>query len=65
MLLPLPASMLQTIYEYDPTYREIFNICLDEFHMLVEQKYEMDTLEAHQQLEHQLFLMCVDEVMNN
>jgi hypothetical protein len=33
--------------------------------MLVEQKYEMDSLEAQQQLEHQLFLMCVDEVMNN
>ena len=33
--------------------------------MLVEQKYEMDTIEAQQQLEHQLFLMCVDEVMNS
>ena len=64
MLLPLPASILQTIYEFDPTYREYFNICLDELHMLVEHKYEMNTLEAHQLLEHQLFLVCVDEVMN-
>ena len=58
----VPASILRKIYEYDPTYHEHYNICLDELHMLFDHKYEMDTLEAQQMLEHQLFLMCVDEL---
>jgi len=56
-LLPLPDHLVELVYLYDPTYREMFNVVLHEMNIWHQQRQELTELLVSQELERNLFEM--------
>ena len=54
-ILPIPKELLQVVYLYDPTYREVFDIVLEELGFYFDQRQlEIDFL-VDQEIDRNLF----------
>lgn len=56
-LLPLPDHLVELVYLYDPTYKEVFNVVLHEMNIWHQQREELIDLLVSQELERNMFEM--------
>lgn len=56
-LLPLPDHLVELVYLYDPTYKEVFNVVLHEMNIWHQQREELIELLVSQELERNMFEM--------
>ena len=56
-LLPLPDHLMELVYLYDPTYKEVFNVVLHEMNIWHQQREELKKLLVFQELERNMFEM--------
>jgi len=56
-LLPLPDHLVELVYLYDPTYKEVFNVVLHEMNIWHQQRDELIELLVSQELERNMFEM--------
>ena len=54
-LLHLPTEIINKIYEYDSTYREIYDICMDQMLLHVRQHEEHTEFLCNQELDRNIF----------
>ena len=54
-LLPLPDHLLQKIFLYDPTYKDIYDVVMDEIRLRVRLQIERDEFLEQQELELSIF----------
>ena len=79
-ILPLPDHLIQLVYLYDPTYKEVFDVVLHE--MMIEKRQEEEYMEfvidqekeysdfvIDQELERNHFTLCagfyIDNLLNH
>lgn len=56
-LLPLPDHLVELVYLYDPSYKEVFNVVLHEMNIWHQQREELIELLVSQELERNMFEM--------
>ena len=54
-LLPIPDELLETVYLYDATYREVFDVVLDEILIRAQLQEERQEFLMEQQLKFDIF----------
>lgn len=54
-LLPLPDELLQMVYLYDPTYRQVFEVVLDEILIRAQLQAQKEEFLMEQQLKFDIF----------
>jgi len=54
-LLPIPDELLEMVYLYDPTYRQIFDVVLDEILLRAQLQEERTEFLMNQQLKFDVF----------
>ena len=54
-LLPLPDELMEKIYLYDATYKEVFDVVLDELLIRAQQEEERSEFLMEQQLQFDIF----------
>ena len=62
-ILPLPDELLKLVYLYDSTYKEIFDICMDELRMNYVQERELTDFLVEQELQRNMFQLIADMVV--
>ena len=62
-ILPLPDELLKLVYLYDSTYKEIFDICMDELRMNYAQERELTDFLVEQELQRNMFHLIADMVV--
>jgi hypothetical protein len=62
-ILPLPDELLKLVYLYDSTYKEIFDICMDELRMNYVQERELTDFLVEQELQRNMFHLIADMVV--
>ena len=54
-LLPIPDELLQMVYLYDPTYRQVFDVVLDEILLRAQLQEERTEFLMQQELKFDIF----------
>ena len=54
-LLPLPDELMEKVYLYDPTYREVFDVVMDEVLLRAQLQEERSDFLMQQELELSIF----------
>jgi len=54
-LLPLPDHLLQQIFLYDPTYKDVYDVVMDEIRLRVRLQIARDEFLEQQELELSIF----------
>jgi len=62
-ILPLPDELLKLVYLYDSTYKEIFDICMDELRINYVQERELTDFLVEQELQRNMFHLIADMVV--
>jgi hypothetical protein len=53
--MEIPVDLLRVVYLYDPTYREIYDIVIDELELNIKQQDQKEDFEVDQQIERDMF----------
>ncbi len=59
-LLPLPDHLCRLVYIYDPTYRDVFNVCLKQMMFLRKQEQQHNDFLVEQEINRNIFTFSSD-----
>ncbi len=59
-LLPLPDHLTRLVYIYDPTYRDVFNVCLKQMLFLRKQQQQHTNFLVEQEIDRNIFTFSSD-----
>ncbi len=59
-LLPLPDHICRLVYIYDPTYRDVFDVCLKQLLFLHRQKQKLNDFLVEQEIDRNIFTFSSD-----
>jgi hypothetical protein len=64
-ILPLPDHLIQLVYLYDPTFKEVFDVVLHEMMLHARQEEEYTEFIIDQELERNHFTLCAGFYIDN
>jgi len=59
-LLPLPDHLMRLVYIYDPTYKDVFNVCLKQMLFLRKQQQQHTNFLVEQEIDRNIFTFSSD-----
>lgn len=61
----LPIQLIQKVYSFDSTYREVFNIVLDELMLEVRQNKLLTNVLVNQEIDRNIFYWSASILLDN